>query len=97
MKFLCSNIIQIGRETSAIIVPDDYLCILGTKKSLQLSLILIFNELFMFKTYFGLMATLKDGKLYSGLEGHQPFDYAVTDPFVFSAVLSRVSALKISK
>ena len=35
------------------------------------------------------MATLKDGELYFGLEGHQPV-YTVTHPFAFSILLPRL-------
>ena len=44
------KIIQGRREISAIIVPDDYLCYKEPKSPYNFFLILIFNELFKFKT-----------------------------------------------
>ena len=41
--------IQGGREISAIIVTDDYLCYKEPKSPYNFILILIFNELFKFK------------------------------------------------
>ena len=41
--------IQGGREISAIIVTDDYLCYEEPKSPYNFFLILIFNELFKFK------------------------------------------------
>ena len=41
--------IQVGREISAIIVNNDYLCYKEPKNSYNFFLILIFNELFEFK------------------------------------------------
>ena len=46
----CAAIIQSGREISAIILTDDYLCYKEPKFPLNFFLILIFNELFKFKT-----------------------------------------------
>ena len=43
-------IIQGGREIYAIIVTDDYLCYKEPKSPYNFFLILIFNELFKFKT-----------------------------------------------
>ena len=68
--------IQSVREICAIIVTDGYLCYKEPKSPYNFILILIFNESFTFKT--GRMATFKDGEIYSGLEGHQPFVYVVT-------------------
>ena len=43
------------------------------------------------------MTTLKDGELYSGLEGNQPIVYAVTQiPFPICTVLTRLSDQKFS-
>ena len=42
--------IQDGREISAIILADDYLCYKEPKSPYNFFLILIFNELFKFKT-----------------------------------------------
>ena len=42
--------IQGGREISVIIVTDDYLCYKKPKSPYNFFLILIFNELFKFKT-----------------------------------------------
>ena len=35
------------------------------------------------------MATLRDGKLFSGLEGHQQFAYAITDILLLSLQICR--------
>ena len=43
-------IIQGGREISAITVTDDYLCYKEPKNPYNFFIILIFNELFKFKT-----------------------------------------------
>ena len=45
-----SENIQSGREISAIIVTDDYLCYKEPKIPFNFFLILIFNELFKFET-----------------------------------------------
>ena len=42
--------LQGGREISAIILTDDYLCSMEQKVLTTFFLILIFNELFQFKT-----------------------------------------------
>ena len=42
--------IQDGREISVIIVTDDYLCYKESKSPYNFFLILVFNELFKFKT-----------------------------------------------
>ena len=42
--------IQSGREISAIIVTDDYLCYKEPKSPYNFFLVLIFNELFIFET-----------------------------------------------
>ena len=47
---LCSLHIQGGREISAIIVTDGYLCYKEPKSPYNFFLIVIFNELFEFKT-----------------------------------------------
>ena len=45
------NIMEVGREISAIIVTDDYLCYKDPKSAYNFFLILIVNELFKFKIY----------------------------------------------
>ena len=55
--------------------------------SLHIFLILIFNELFTFKT--SNETTLKDRELYSGLERHQSLVYAVIQIPLFSLQCSR--------
>ena len=45
---ILASAIQGGREISAIIVTDDYLCSKERKSPYNFFLILIFNELFMF-------------------------------------------------
>ena len=47
------QVIQSGREISAIILTDDYLCYKEPKSAYNFFLILIFNELFKFKTLVG--------------------------------------------
>ena len=42
--------IQDGKEVSAIILTDNYLCYKETKSPYNFFIILIFNELFKFKT-----------------------------------------------
>ena len=48
--FQVRSCLQGGREISAIIVTDDYLCYEEPKIPLNFFLILIFNELFKFET-----------------------------------------------
>ena len=47
---LSKNDIQSGREISAIIVTDEYVCYKEPKSPYNFFIILIFNELFKFKT-----------------------------------------------
>ena len=48
--YCCITIIQGGREIRAIISTDDYLCCKEPKSPYNVFIILIFNELFRFKT-----------------------------------------------
>ena len=77
------------RRVSATIVTDDYLCYKGPKSPYNFILILIFSELFKFKTW--------DGELFSGLVRISTFSLrSHRDHFAFFTALPRLSDQKIS-
>ena len=78
---------------SAIIVTDDYLSYKDQKVIAIFFPILTFNVLFKFKT--GLMATVKDGELFSGLWTLTFSLRSHIDPFAFFTALPRLSDQKI--
>ena len=73
---MCTKNIQCIREISAIIVTDDYLCYKELKRPYNFFPILILTNYLRLKLRTN--GNIEGRLLSSGLEGHQPLVYAVT-------------------